>query len=135
MFSSTLALVFFQPLLAFGFSRLSVLESSQLWLVLVSFLPLVISMLLVLASSPFSTQMVLGYCAAMDILVHVASSVDICRAEMDNVRCPNKSSHTQAHLNKSSRIHAANSNKFARILLEYLSTFVRKDPSGTFCHS
>merc|ERR1719273_1944137 len=53
---------------------------------------------------------------------------------MDTCRS-NKSFHTQGHLNKSSRIHAANSNKFARNLSGYLSTFVRKDPSGTFCHS
>merc|ERR1719189_3482819 len=78
--------------------------------------------------------MVLGYCAALDTLVHVASSVDICRAEMDNVHRSNMSSRTDQNC-KSSRIHAANSNKFARNLLGYLSTFVRKDPSDTFCHS
>merc|ERR1719361_340765 len=123
MFSSTLALVFFQPLLALGFSRPSVSVSSQLWLVL--------------ESSPFSTRMVLEYCAATDTLDHVASSVDTCHAdhEMDNVHCPNKSFHTLAHLSKSSRIHAANSNKFVHNLLEYLSTFVRMDLSDTFCHS
>merc|ERR1719216_385205 len=54
---------------------------------------------------------------------------------MDTVRCLNTSFHTLAHLSKSSRIHAAYSNKFARNLLEYLSTFVRMDPSDTFCHS
>merc|ERR1719221_93886 len=123
MFSSTLALVFFQPLLAFGFSRPSVLGSSQLWLVLVSFLPLVISMPLVLETSPSSKQSVLGYCAAMDTLDHVASSVDICHAGMDNVHRSNMSSHTQEHLSKSFRTHAANSNKFARNLSGYLSTF------------
>merc|ERR1719216_499129 len=73
----------------------------------------------------------------MDTLAHAASSVDICHAdhEMDTVHCSNKSFHTLVHLSKSSRIHAANSNKFARNLSGYLSTFVRMDPSDTFCHS
>merc|ERR1719216_297833 len=53
---------------------------------------------------------------------------------MDTVHCSNKSFHTLAHLSKSSRIHAANSNKFVRNLSEYLSTFVRMDLSDTFCH-
>merc|ERR1719273_1257084 len=53
---------------------------------------------------------------------------------MDTCRS-NTSFHTLGHLSKSFRIHAANSNKFARNLLGYLSTFVRKNPSDTFCHS
>merc|ERR1719216_443940 len=58
-FSLLLVLESFQTLLAFGFSRPLVLESSQLWLVLVSFLVLGISMLLALVSSPFSRPLVL----------------------------------------------------------------------------
>merc|ERR550539_1359636 len=76
-----------------------------------------------LGASQLSKRPDLGYCAAMDILDHVASSVDIYRLST--------SFHTQGHLNKSSRIHAANSNKFVRILLGYLSRFVRMDPSDT----
>merc|ERR1719361_3010754 len=55
--SKPLVLVFFQPLLALVFSRRSVLESSQLWLVLASF-PLYAKS--ALESSPSSTPMVLG---------------------------------------------------------------------------
>merc|ERR550539_16895 len=58
---------------------------------------------MVLASSQISKRSVLVFRAAMDILDHVASSVDICRAEMDNIR----------HLNKFSRMDHVH--KFARI--------------------
>merc|ERR1719361_818955 len=49
---------------------------------------------MVWGSYQISKRSVLVFRAAMDILDHVASSVDICRAEMDNIR----------HLNKFSRM-------------------------------
>merc|ERR1719189_274165 len=87
---------------------------------------MVISMPLVLESSPFSNsmQMGLGYCAAMDILDHVASSVDIYHAdhEMDNVHRSNMSSRTDQNCKSSHMDHA---NKFSRIPLAHLSMFSR----------
>merc|ERR550532_1227235 len=54
--------------------------------------------------------MVLVFRAAMDILDHVASSVDICHVEMDNVRRSNKFSRTDQNC------------KFARIqVVEHMS--------------
>jgi len=129
--------------LALGFSRRSVLEFSQFWLVLASFPPCTKSALesspssmpMVLGSSQISKQTVLVFRAAMDILDDVASSVDICRAEMDNVRRLNKFSRTDQNC-KFARIQVVvHMSKFSRNPSGYLSTFVRKDPSGTFCHS
>merc|ERR1719266_738747 len=90
---------------------------------------------MVLGSSQISKRSVLVFRAAMDILDNVASSVDICHAEMENVRRLNKFSRTDQNC-KFARIQvAAHMNKFSRNPSGYLSTFVRKDPSGTFCHS
>merc|ERR550539_1654254 len=49
---------------------------------------------MVLGSYQISKRSVLVFRAAMDILDHVASSVDICRVEMDNVHRLNKFSRT-----------------------------------------
>merc|ERR1719464_1559350 len=73
---------------------------------------------MVLESSQISKQSVLVFCA-MDILDHVASSVDICHAAMDNVRRLNKFSRTDQNC------------KFARIQVEYLSTFSRNPLAHT----
>lgn len=68
------------------------------------------SMPMVLESSQISKQTVLEYRVTLDNPLDILDHVDIYRSS--------RSSHTLAHLNKSSRIHAANSNKFVRILLE-----------------
>merc|ERR1719266_817770 len=81
---------------------------------------------MVLASSQISKRSVLVFRAAMDILDHVASSVDICRAEMDNVRRLNKSSRTD-QVHKFARIQVARMSNFAHMSahsqVEYLNTF------------
>merc|ERR1719242_484093 len=85
---------------------------------------------MVLASSQISKRLVLVFRAAMDILDHVASSVDICRAEMDNVRRLNKSSRTDQNykfVHVFARIQVAHTSMFARMSahsqVEYLSKF------------
>merc|ERR1719510_1089469 len=90
---------------------------------------------MVLESSQISKRSVLVFCVAMDILDNVASSVDICHAEMDNVRRLNKFSRTDQNCRFARIQVAVHMNKFSRNPSGYLSTFVRKDPSGTFCHS
>merc|ERR1719361_2866952 len=82
---------------------------------------------MVLGSSQISKRSVLVFHAAMDILDDVASSVDICRAEMDNVRRLNKSSRTDQNC-KFARIQvAAHMSKIVHISahsqVEYLSKF------------
>jgi len=136
--SKRMVLVFSQPLLALVFSRRSVLESSQLWLVLASF-PLYAKS--ALESSPSSMQMalvsyqisklsVLVFRAA-DILDHVASSVDICRAEMDNIHRLNKFSRMDQNCTFARIQVAARMSNFARRFahsqVEYLSTFSHTD--------
>merc|ERR1719189_2148550 len=82
---------------------------------------------MVLASSQISKRSVLVFRAAMDILDHVASSVDIYRAAMDNVRRLNKFSRTDQNC-KFARIQvAAHMSKIARM-------FARKDPANMFSH-
>merc|ERR1719242_2589308 len=61
---------------------------------------------MVLGSSQISKRWVLVLRAAMDILDNVASSVDIYRAEMDNVRRLNKFSRMD-HVHKFARIQVA----------------------------
>merc|ERR1740129_1466894 len=61
---------------------------------------------MVLESSQISKRSVLVFRVAMDILDNVASSVDICRAEMDNVRRLDKSSRMD-HVHKFARIQVA----------------------------
>merc|ERR550539_2178589 len=69
---------------------------------------------MVLGSYQISKRSVLVFRAAMDILDNVASSVDICRAEMDNVRRLNKFSRTDQNC-KFARIQvAARMSNFAR---------------------
>merc|ERR1712228_582919 len=65
---------------------------------------------MVLASSQISKRSVLVF-RGMDILDDVASSVDICRVEMDNVRRLNKFSRTDQNCT------------FAHSQVEYLSKF------------
>merc|ERR1719464_340547 len=91
---------------------------------------------MVLGSSQISKLSVLVFRAAMDILDHVASSVDICRAEMDNVRRLNKFSRTDQNcksVHKFARIQVAHMSKFARMCahsqVEYWNTFSR-NPSA-----
>merc|ERR1719242_297538 len=86
---------------------------------------------MVLGSSQISKRSVLVFCAAMDIFDHVASSVDICHAEMDNVRRLNKFSRTDQNCMYARIQVAARMSNFARNPSGYLSTFVRKDPSDT----
>merc|ERR1719361_1096335 len=82
---------------------------------------------MVLASSQISKRSVLVFCAAMDILDHMASSVDTCRAEMDNVHRLNKFSRTDQNCTFARIQVAARMSNFVRMSVhsqvEYLNTF------------
>merc|ERR1711997_901749 len=86
---------------------------------------------MVLASSQISKRSVLVFRAAMDILDHVASSVDICRAEMDNVRRLNKFSRMD-HVHKFACTdqNCKSARMFARIQVAHMSKF-----GHTFSHN
>merc|ERR1719273_682910 len=83
---------------------------------------------MVLESSQISKQSVLVF-RAMDILDHMASLVDICRVEMDNVRRLNKFSRTDQNCTFARIQVAARMSKIvhmsAHSQVEYLNTFSR----------
>merc|ERR1719242_2863516 len=91
---------------------------------------------MVLESSQISRRSVLVFHAAMDILDHMALSVDICRAEMDNNHHLNKFSRTDQNCKSArmfARIQVVHTSKFvhmsAHSQVEYLNTFFR-NPSA-----
>merc|ERR1719189_902500 len=90
---------------------------------------------MVLASSQISKRSVLVFRAVMDILDNVASSVDICRAEMDNTHHLNKFSRTDQNCTSARIQVAARMSKFDRMFahsqVEYLNKFSRTDQNCT----